>query len=168
MPNQLSNNDAPSTQIASVLAKPADNWNAADNELVAQYHREHTDAYVSARRQRVLLETEQERMRASYSQTMVMRDRGEVRETKMLKVGQYDSPLNDEQLQAGTPASLGLLAEDAPRNRLALAQWITSSRNPLTARVTVNRFWQQIFGTGIVKTTEDFGTQGELPSTRYF
>jgi hypothetical protein len=160
----LQTNDTPATQIASVLAKPTDNWNAADNELVAQYHREHTDAYVSARRQRVLLETEQERMQASYSQTMVMRDRGEVRETKMLKVGQYDSPLNDEQLQAGTPASLGLLAEDAPRNRLALAQWITSSRNPLTARVTVNRFWQQIFGTGIVKTTEDFGTQGELPS----
>jgi hypothetical protein len=103
-------------------------------------------------------------MQTSFSQTMVMRDRGDIRETKMLTVGQYDSPLNDEILQVGTPASLGLLAEDAPQNRLGLAQWITSPRNPLTARVTVNRFWQQIFGTGIVKTTEDFGTQGELPS----
>jgi hypothetical protein len=160
----LKTDDAPPPQIASVLAKPVDNWNAAETELVAQYHREHTDAYISARKQRVLLETEQQRMRTSFSQTMVMRDRGDVRETKILTVGQYDSPLNDELLQVGTPASLGLLAEDAPRNRLALAQWITSPRNPLTARVTVNRFWQQIFGTGIVKTTEDFGTQGELPS----
>jgi len=160
----LKTNDAPPSQIASVLAKPAGIWNAAETELVAQYHREHTDAYVTARKQRVLLETEQQRMRASFSQTMVMRDRSEVRETKILTVGQYDSPLNDELLQVGTPASLGLLAKDAPRNRLALAQWITSTGNPLTARVTVNRFWQQIFGSGIVKTTEDFGTQGELPS----
>ena len=160
----LKTGDVPPSQIASVLAKDADNWNAAETELVAQYHRKHTDEYIAARRQRVLLETEQQRMRTSFSQTMVMRDRSDVRETKMLTVGQYDSPLNDELLQAGTPASLGLLAEDAPRNRLALAQWITSPRNPLTARVTVNRFWQQIFGAGIVKTTEDFGTQGELPS----
>ncbi|MBT5884370.1 MAG: DUF1553 domain-containing protein [Planctomycetaceae bacterium] len=160
----LKTNDAPPSQIASVLAKPRDNWNVAETELVSQYHREHTEESVSARKQRVLLETELQRMRASFSQTMVMRDRSEVRETKMLTVGQYDSPLNDEILQVGTPASLGLLEQDAPRNRLALAQWITSPRNPLTARVTVNRFWQQIFGTGIVKTTEDFGTQGELPS----
>ncbi|MCS5630729.1 MAG: DUF1549 and DUF1553 domain-containing protein, partial [Pirellulaceae bacterium] len=160
----LKTSAAPPLQIASVLAKPTDNWNATETELIAQYHRKHTNAYITARKQRVLLETEQQRMRTSFSQTMVMRDRGEVRETKILTVGQYDSPLNDELLQVGTPVSLGLLAEDAPRNRLALAQWITSPRNPLTARVTVNRFWQQIFGTGIVKTTEDFGTQGELPS----
>jgi hypothetical protein len=103
-------------------------------------------------------------MAASFSQTMVMRERETPRETKILTVGQYDSPLNDELLQVGTPTSLGILAGNAPRNRLSLAQWITSTSNPLTARVTVNRFWQQIFGTGIVKTTEDFGTQGELPS----
>ncbi|MEC7565683.1 MAG: DUF1549 and DUF1553 domain-containing protein, partial [Planctomycetota bacterium] len=163
----LKTRDAPPLQVASVLAKPTDNWNAAETELIAQYHREHTDAYITARKQRVLLETEQQRMGANFSQTMVMRDRNDVRETKMLTVGQYDSPLNDELLQVGTPASLGRLAEDAPRNRLALAQWITSPRNPLTARVVVNRFWQQFFGIGIVKTTEDFGTQGEPPSHPY-
>ena len=156
--------DAPPTLIASILTKPVGSWDSAAIDLIGQYHREHTDAYVAARRLRVLLETEQQRMRASFSQTMVMRERTTPRETKILTVGQYDSPLNDELLRVGTPTSLGRLAEDAPRNRLALAQWITSTSNPLTARVTVNRFWQQLFGTGIVKTTEDFGTQGELPS----
>lgn len=160
----LETKDIPPSQIASVLAKPTDNWSVDETELVTQYHREHTDEFIAARKKRVLLETERQRMRTSFSQTMVMRDRGEVRETKMLTVGQYDSPLNDERLQVGTPASLGSLAEEAPRNRLGLARWITSPRNPLTARVTVNRFWQQIFGAGIVKTTEDFGNQGELPS----
>ncbi len=155
---------APPILIASILAKPTDSWSSAAADLVAQYHREQTDAYVTARRRRVLLETEQQRMQAGFSQTMVMRERVTPRETKMLTVGQYDSPLNEQLLQVGTPASLGSLSESAPRNRLALAQWITADTNPLTARVTVNRFWQQIFGTGIVKTTEDFGTQGELPS----
>src|SRR5204863_4755499 len=66
-----------------------------------------------------------------------------------------------------TPAgfsALPPLPADAPKNRLGLARWLVAPENPLPARVTVNRFWQELFGTGLVRTAEDFGAQGELPS----
>jgi hypothetical protein len=80
----------------------------------------------------------------------------------VLQRGQYDRP--GERVTFGTPAALPPLPDEAPSNRLGLARWLVSRENPLTARVTVNRFWRDIFGTGIVKTTEDFGVQGERPS----
>ena len=67
-------------------------------------------------------------------------------------------------VKEAVPAILGSLPEEFPPNRLAMAKWLVSPENPLTARVAVNRFWQLIFGTGIVKTSEDFGSQGEWPS----
>ena len=74
--------------------------------------------------------------------------------------GQYDKP--KEKVAAATPATLHPMMA-GPTNRLGLARWIASPANPLTARVTVNRFWQELFGTGLVKTAEDFGTTGERP-----
>src|SRR5205085_1140780 len=62
------------------------------------------------------------------------------------------------------PAVLGQLLPGAPENRLGLAQWIVSPRNPLLARVTVNRLWQQLLGAGLVKSVDDFGAQGDYPS----
>src|SRR5204862_2495113 len=73
----------------------------------------------------------------------------------------------DKEGEKVTPAgfsALHAMPVDAPKNRLGLAKWLISPENPLTARVTVNRFWQQFFGTGIVKTAEDFGIQGERPT----
>ena len=93
---------------------------------------------------------------------MVMREMETPRETHVLLRGQYDRP--GERVEFGTPAALPPLPEDASKDRLGLARWLVSRENPLTARVMVNRFWRDIFGTGIVKTTEDFGAQGERPS----
>src|SRR5205814_3057989 len=82
--------------------------------------------------------------------------------THILKRGQYDKPA--DKVEPGVPAALNPLPPDAPHNRLALANWLVDPANPLTARVTVNRYWQMHFGAGLVKTAEDFGVQGEKPS----
>jgi hypothetical protein len=76
--------------------------------------------------------------------------------------GLYDQPRDE--VRPNVPAVLPPMPQSAPRNRLGLAEWIVDPANPLTARVTVNRFWQQLFGTGLVKTAEDFGSQGEPPT----
>ncbi len=94
--------------------------------------------------------------------SMVMREMEQPRETFLLVRGQYDKP--GEKVTAEVPAVLSRLPEGAPRNRLGLAQWLTHPTHPLTSRVTVNRYWQSYFGTGLVKTSEDLGSQGELPS----
>lgn len=95
--------------------------------------------------------------------TMVMQELPEPRPTYVLKRGAYDA--HGEQVTANVPQLLiDSWPADAPHNRLGLAKWLTDSQHPLTSRVTVNRLWAQLFGTGIVKTLEDFGFQGEYPS----
>lgn len=76
--------------------------------------------------------------------------------------GQYNQPR--EEVEANVPSALPQMPAGFPRNRLGFAEWLVSPFNPLTARVTVNRFWQEVFGSGIVRTTEDFGSQGQPPS----
>ena len=74
----------------------------------------------------------------------------------------YDKP--GQQVSPGIPQHLSPFPKGAPNNRLGFAKWLIDRNNSLTARVTVNRYWQMLFGVGIVKTTEDFGSQGEQPS----
>jgi hypothetical protein len=94
--------------------------------------------------------------------TLVMDELPKPRDTFILMRGAYDKP--GERVTANTPAVLPAMPSDLPRNRLGLARWLVSRENPLTARVTVNRLWQSVFGTGLVRTSEDFGSQGEAPS----
>ena len=94
--------------------------------------------------------------------TMVMHEMAKPRQTFVLERGQYDR--HGEKVSAGVPAVLPPLPPGAPNNRLGLAQWLVHPSHPLTARVEVNRIWQMFFGTGLVKTAEDFGSQGEPPS----
>ncbi len=96
--------------------------------------------------------------------TMVMQELASARETFLLMRGRYDHPDKDRPVERGVPAALGKLPEGAPRNRLGLAQWLTSAENPLVARVAANRLWELVFGSGIVRTSEDFGQRGDWPS----
>jgi len=95
---------------------------------------------------------------------MVMKEMEKPRPTYVLSRGQYDLPDKARQRDRAVPAVFGTLPADAPKDRLGLAQWLVDPDNPLVSRVTVNRYWHLIFGTGLVKTAEDFGAQGELPS----
>lgn len=95
-------------------------------------------------------------------QIMVMRELPQSRPTYVLRRGAYDAP--GEKIEPDTPASILAFPRDAPRNRLGLARWLVDDRNPLTARVTVNRLWQMFFGRGLVTTAEDFGSQGQPPT----
>lgn len=94
--------------------------------------------------------------------TMVMKELEKPRGAFILKRGQYDK--RGEEVGPGVPAVLPPLPKSSATNRLNLARWLIDPKHPLTARVTVNRFWQQFFGTAIVKTASDFGSQGEWPS----
>ncbi len=93
--------------------------------------------------------------------TMVMEERAQKRDAFILVRGEYDR--RGEKVEAGVPSFLPPLPPDAPRSRLGFSRWLVDPSHPLTARVAVNRYWQQYFGVGIVKTSEDFGSQGEWP-----
>ena len=114
-----------------------------------------------ARQQEINREWREIRRRGSITHVMQeLADRQP--EAHVLYRGLYDQPR--QRVAAGTPAVLPPMGASLPRNRLGLAKWLVDEANPLTARVTVNRYWQQVFGTGLVASSDDFGSQGELPS----
>jgi len=125
--------------------------------LYLQYGPE-TPANLGYRRARASLAV----LKASIPKTLIARELKKPRPAHVLKRGEYSMP--QEEVSRSVPPALGRLPERAPLNRLGFAAWLMSPEHPLTARVLVNRVWQQHFGTGIVKSSEDFGNQGEWPS----
>ena len=109
-------------------------------------------------------ESERAKVAAGLPRTMVMKERAMPVETFVMKRGLYDQPDKDRPVQRAIPKVLGALPPGAAPNRLGLAEWLVGDTNPLTARVLVNRLWEQFFGRGLVRSTEDFGLQGEWPT----
>lgn len=149
--------------VVAAIRKPVDQWTADDRHNILgrqlQLARE-----APLRNQ---IEELQAKIRAVESKqlyTMVMRERKKPRDTFRLVRGLWNNPDKSEKLHPEVLACLPSLPADAPRNRLTLALWLTSPDHPLMARVTVNRYWQHFFGIGLVKTSEDFGVQGDPPS----
>lgn len=150
--------------IRGTTARPLDKRDPVLAKKLGDYYIDHHAPPTSrdARNQLAALQKKRDDFFDSVPITMVMDEMKKPREAFILKRGVYDQ--HGETVTAGVPASLGELPEKTPPNRLGFARWLTSPGHPLTSRVTVNRIWQQFFGIGIVKTTEDFGTQGAWPS----
>ena len=108
------------------------------------------------------LDAEQVEIRRRGTVAHVMNEKPEMAKAFVLARGEYDKRLDE--VQPNTPAVLPGFPEGAPRNRLGLARWLLLADHPLTSRTTVNRFWQEVFGTGLVRSSADFGVSGELPS----
>ena len=156
-------------EVQAVLKIEADKRTAEQQATLKNYFIEHVHVdsqplFAPHRQEIAKLQSELDALRSQMASTMIMADTPGMRETFVLTRGQYDQPDKSQKVEPGVPAVLPALPEDAPKNRLALAHWLASPDHPLTARVAVNRYWQHYFGTGIVKTAEDFGSQGEWPS----
>ncbi|MBY0457714.1 MAG: DUF1553 domain-containing protein, partial [Gemmataceae bacterium] len=155
---------AGSRKIADILSKPADKRTAAETDelfawwLVSQ-DKEYRDLSAAYRK----LQEEEVAIRSRGTIAHVMSERANSEPGAfILARGDYDK--RRDPVKADTPKAMPPLPKDLPRNRLGLARWLVSKEHPLTARVTVNRFWQELYGTGLVRTSGDFGIAGELPS----
>ncbi len=152
--------------VSAIAALPAASRTAGQADKLRDYFLEHAaPAPVMTAWQGLRTAQEsRDRYYESLPTVMVMQELPEPRPTFVLNRGEYDKP--GDPVQRVLPAFLvpkAVAGKYAP-NRLGLAQWLVSAENPLMTRVTVNRFWQQYFGTGLVRTSEDFGSQGEAPS----
>ena len=156
---QMKNRDL-SPRVRSALAKPKEERTESDNNTIR-------DAFLRTRPEVVELRKELERLAQRMKTlapptTLIMADKPAPVRTHLLKRGRVGN--HGKAVEPGAPAALHALDPGLPANRLGLAKWIVSPENPLTARVTVNRIWAEIFGRGIVASAEDFGRQGESPT----
>jgi hypothetical protein len=155
---------AVSQSISDILRLKTENRTAAQQKKLTQYFILHhasaeiREAHLSLRK----LQHERRVFEENLPTVMVMEEMATPRKAHVLIRGQYDNP--GEEVQPGVPAVFPPIPENAPNNRLGFARWLVNPQHPLTARVAVNRIWQKYFGQGLVRTTEDFGSQGDRPS----
>lgn len=152
-------------QLARLAAQPPESRSDAQRESLQRFYRQaicsEPDWLLLKDLRKGIVKAEED-LRKEIPTTLVWKELNEPRQANILVRGQYDQP--GASVERGTPAFLPPMPVDARKDRLGLAQWLCSPENPLTARVAVNRFWQNMFGTGLVKTSEDFGSQGDVPS----
>ncbi len=139
---------------------------ASESRLREAWRTRFSPAYAKALAKKRDLEKSLAELDARIPRTMVMKERAQRRPTYVLARGQYDQPIKDREIPRTVPKALGSLPDGSPDDRRGLAHWITGKDNPLFARVQANRLWELLFGTGLVRTSEDFGMQGEWPSHR--
>ena len=156
---QIANPDA----LHSLWSKPREELTTLEIAALHTYYlannsKEYSGARTELKKTRSIQADSVEQIK----EIMVMKEMPKARETFVLERGQYD--VYGARVYPNTPERIFAFPDSLPKNRLGLAQWVTHKENPLTARVAVNRYWQQLFGIGIVKTSEDFGNQGDLPS----
>lgn len=150
-------------RFVELLQQPSDQRKPEDWEALFRWWLSTLDLdYQRLTRELTSLEREQADIKARGTVAYIMQEKSGIPTAHVLYRGDYDKPR--EQVTADTPDCLPPFPESFPRNRLGLAQWLLLDHHPLTARVTVNRFWQEVFGTALVRTTGDFGVSGELPS----
>ncbi|MFK8110572.1 MAG: PSD1 and planctomycete cytochrome C domain-containing protein [Rubripirellula sp.] len=153
---------APLDDFLAAIRTPVAQRSDAHRKLISRKHRQSSAQYKSLAEKRAGLVAKRTKIENGLPKVMVMADMETQRESFILERGLYNKPT--EKVIAKLPDFLPAGADSEQEgNRLKLARWLVDKENPLPARVTVNRFWQQVFGIGLVKTTEDFGAQGEIP-----
>ena len=153
-----------SRRLDEIVGQPIERPAANDYDRVRQYYLRHLASpdLANSWKSELAARRALQRFQRQLPTVMVMEDMPAPRDSYVLLRGEYNK--QGEKVQPGVPAALPELSANRPNNRLAFAEWLVDPRNPLTARIAVNRAWQMLFGTGIVRTVEDFGTQGEPPS----
>jgi hypothetical protein len=150
-------------EIQGVLVTPQNTWSKAQATKVAAFYRTIAPQLAGLREQIASLKNELESLKPSTTVPRMQERAEESRRVTHIQLrGNYLSP--GAEVQEGTPAVFPPLPHGVKKDRLALARWLVSDDNPLTSRVIANRHWEEIFGIGIVETSEEFGSQGELPS----
>ena len=155
---------AGASRAADLLSTPADKRSKEEQDAVFAWWRGTIDPASQKLRERLALLSKRKKPESKQRSTVahVMHERSEPAMAHLLFRGEYDK--RRDPVKADTPDVLPGMPPELPKNRLGLAQWLVRPENPLTARVAMNRLWQEIFGTGLVRTTGDFGVSGELPT----